>query len=255
MLLSSNIIDYERILDKNKEHVIPVAEVKSFEEYKKLAGDSEQAEIEQYTAIADAILSKAKAEAEEIKNKGIEESRDAYKKAYDEAYEKGLSEGRKKGHDDAYNDTFVKGNMEIENLKSLAQQNASNIIKSAKYEVEEYFKSKEKEIKKLALEMAQHVLKERVSESDGLNNMIYEAINLSKNTKTIIIKCNKKHSESVKAALKDWKRTLPYHGEFFVIDDGYVEEDSAIVERDNGKVKVSIKGALQNIKEVLFKTE
>ncbi|AAK80118.1 flagellar assembly protein FliH [Clostridium acetobutylicum] len=246
MQLFSNIINNDRVLDEKKKQVITVANFKV-----ERTSKGERAESESYNVIGEAIIKKARHEAEYIKNKALEESREFYKKAYDE----GLEEGRKKGYEDAYNETVVKGNMEIENLKSLAEQNVANMIKSAKFEVQEYFNDMEAKIKSLSIEIAQHILKERIKEADGIDNMIYEALEICKKSKTIIIKCSSNHSEGIRKSLDNWKSTLPYRGDFFVVDDGYMDEGSAIIESDSGKVKVSIDDALEKIKEVLLKTE
>ncbi|MCR3757825.1 FliH/SctL family protein [Clostridium felsineum] len=248
MQLSSNIINNNRVLDEKKKHVITVADIKPFIAEKV---SSEDSEIESYSSIGDAIIKKARYEAECIKNKALEESREFYKKAYDE----GLEDGKKRGYEDAYNETVVKGKNEIDNLKSLAEQNVANMVRSAKFEVEEYFKDMERKIKSLSIEIASHIMKERAKDVDGIDNMIYEALDICKKSKSIIIKCSSNHAKGVKESLDNWKSTLPYRGDFFVIEDGYVDEESAVIESDSGKVKVSIDDALEKIKEVVFKTE
>lgn len=252
MQLSSKVINNGRVIDENKKHVIPIVSPTDYEEHK---NEKSRAELDSYNVIGESIIKKARDEANAIKNKAMEESRDLYKKANEEGFEEGLEEGKKKGYEDAYNDTVMKGKIEVENFKSLAEQNASNMIKSAKFEVEQYMKSKEEEIKKLAIEVAQHILKERVNGTDGLNNMIYEALDIVKKSKSIVIKCSKNHSDSIKESLQKWRSTLPYRGDFFVIDDGYADEGSAVIESDSGKVKVSIDDALEKIKEIILKTE
>lgn len=255
MLLSSNVISNGRVIDKNKEHVIPIVSPEDYERYQALRDEKDKTDLESYNVIGGSIVKKARDEAAAVKNAAMEESRELYKKAHDEGFEKGIEEGKKKGYEDAYNDTVVKEKVEVENFKSLAQQNVSNMIKSAEFEVKQYMKDKEEEIKKLSIEIAQHILKERVKESDGLNSMVYDALDIVKKNKSIIIKCSKNHSDSIRQSLENWKSTLPYRGDFFVIDDEYTDEGSAIIESDSGKVKVSIDDALKNIKKVIFKTE
>lgn len=255
MLLSSNIISNGRVIDENKKHVIPIVSPEDYERYQALKDQKDKADLESYNVIGETVVKKARDQAAAIKDAAMEESRELYKKAHDEGFQIGIEEGKKKGYDDAYNETVVNGKMEVENFKSLAQQNVSNMIKSAEFEVKKYMQDKEEEIKKLSIEIAQHILKERVKEADGLNSMIYEALDIVKKNKSIIIKCSKNHSGSIKQSLESWKCTLPYRGDFFVIDDEYVDEGSAVIESDSGKVKVSIDDALQNIKKVILKTE
>lgn len=254
MLLSSKVINNLRVVEQEKHHVITIENIKipSKEEKTNLEKSSE---YEQYENIAAAIIKKAQLEAEHIRNAAIEDSRIIEENAYKEAYEKGLNDGRKKGYDDAYNETIVNGKMEIENLKSLAGQNASNIVRSARYECEKYYESKELEIKKLIVEVASKVLKERVKRSDAIDNMVGEAIKLSKNAKTIIVKCNENYVESIKSNISTWKNEIPFNGEIFVIEDNEREDGSAVIEKDNGKIEVNVESAMDKIKEIIFKAE
>lgn len=254
MLLSSKVINNLRVVEQEKHHVITIENIKipSKEEKPNL---EKSFDYQQYENIAAAIIKKAQLEAEHIRNAAIEDSRIIEENAYKEAYEKGLNEGRKKGYDDAYNETIVNGKMEIENLKSLAGQNASNIVRSARYECEKYYESKELEIKKLIVEVASKVLKERVKRSDAIDNMVGEAIKLSKNAKTIIVKCNKNYVDSIKGNISTWKNEIPFNGEIFVIEDNEREDGSALIEKDNGKIEVNVDSAMNKIKEIIFKAE
>lgn len=257
MLLSSKVIDNLRVVQQEKHHVINVEDIKVPDKCGKSdeINSEKKFEYEQYENIAASIIKKAQIEAESIRKAAIDDSRIIEENAYKEAYEKGLDEGRKKGYNDAYNETVVKGKIEIENLKSLAQQNASNIVKSAKYECQKYYESKEIEIKRLIIEVASKVLKERVKRSDAIDNMVGEAIKLSKNAKTIIIKCNENYAESIRNNISTWKNELPYNGEIFVIEDNEKDDGCAVIEKDNGKIKVSVDDAMSKIKEIILKSE
>lgn len=258
MQSSSRVIYSDRVSKNGKEHVVSIDETRVNGILEDEKADSVE-EYNQYENIGASIIKNAKIEAEAIRKRAIDDSRaleeKAYKDAYEKAYNEGLEKGNQKGYEDAYNETVQKGKIEAENLKSLAKQNASNIVKSAVYEANKYFESKEEEIKKLSLEIASHILKERVKDNDGINNMVLEAIKLSKNTKSIIIKCSEVHIEAIREASEKWKRELPYNGDIFVIADTDLDEGTAVVEKDNGKVVVSIDEAFTKIKQILFKKE
>ncbi|MFL0251633.1 flagellar assembly protein FliH [Clostridium neuense] len=254
MLLSSRVIDNLRVVQQEKHHVIAIEDIKVPKKDDKSEVEK-KVEYEQYENIAASIIKQAKLEAESIRKAAIDDSRIIEENAYKEAYEKGINEGRKKGYEDAYNETVVTGKMEIENLKSLAQQNASNIVKSARYECEKYYESKELEIKKLVIEVASKVVKERIKDSDAIDGMVCEAIRLSKNAKTIIIKCNANYVESIKSNVSTWKNELPYNGEIFVIEDNEREDGCAVIEKDNGKIEVNAQNAIDKIKEIILKSE
>lgn len=257
MLLSSRVIDNLRVVQQDKHQVIAVEDIKipEKEEKSSIKNAEKRFQYEQYENIATSIIKQAKLEAENIRKAAIDDSRIIEENAYKEAYERGLNEGRKKGYENAYNETVVKGKMEIENLKSLAQQNASNIVKSARYECEKYYESKEIQIKRLIVEIASKVIKERIKRSDAIDNMVYEAIKLSKDAKTIIVKCNDKYVKNVKNNISTWKNELPYNGEIFVIEDNERNDGSAVIEKDNGKVEVNADDAIDKIKEIILKSE
>ncbi|WP_242949491.1 hypothetical protein [Clostridium pasteurianum] len=83
--------------------------------------------------------------------------------------------------------------------------------------------------------------------------MIYDAVNESKNSTLIIIKCSKLHTASLTEAVELWKKQIPLKGEIFVIEDNSVSDGSTIIEKDNGKIEIGIDIGLENIKEEVMK--
>jgi flagellar assembly protein FliH len=215
MLLSSSVIKNTKISEQGNKDIITDSSVElkqqSLKDMEEILKENGNDIFEGVGKIANAIIENAKRTAEALREKSIEEA----EKIQKDAYEKGFQEGYNK----AYEETVIKGTSEIENYKSLAEANASNLIASSKINYEKYIVEKQVEIKKLALSIAGHVLKREALNEDGISEMIYSAVEASKNSELIIIKCNRVHHKSISEATSLWKKNLPLSGEIFVIED------------------------------------
>lgn len=253
MLSSSSVIKNTEISKNGNKQIITTGNMdikpqSSFEmgDMLKQSGDGV---FESVDKIANAFIENAKSTAENLKNLAIEEAKDVEKKAFD----KGFDEGKQAGFNKAYEETVVKGKVEVENFKSLAEQNASNLMIVAKAKYEKYIIDQEESIKKLAISIAGHILNREVKDETGINDMIYAAVEKSKNCELIIIKCNELHYNAVTEAVELWKNNLPLYGKIFIIKDDILSDDTAIIEKNNGKIEVGINIGLDKIKEELLK--
>jgi flagellar assembly protein FliH len=252
MLLSSSVIKNTKISEQGNKEIVTDSSVElkqqSLEDMEEILKENGNDIFEGVDKIASAIIENARRTAEALREKSIEEA----EKIQKDAYEQGFQEGKQEGYNKAYEETVIKGTREIENYKSLAEAKASNLIASAKLNYEKYIVEKQAEIKKLALSIARHVLKRQALNEDGISEMIYSAVEASKNSELIIIKCNSVHHKSISEATSLWKKNLPLSGEIFVIEDNYVDEGSALIEKSNGKIKVGVEIGLEKIKEELL---
>lgn len=253
MLSSSSVIKNSKVIHQGNKEIVTDSSIEdkkqSISDIENILKENSKELFDGVDKIANAIIENAKSQAEALKKNAFEEAKKIQKEAYEEAYKKGHEEGYKK----AYEETFVKGKMEVDNYKSLAENNASNLMYSAKYNYEKYLKEKQESIKELALTIAEHILKREVKNEDGVNDMIYNVLEESKNNELIIVKCSKIHYKAVSEAAVQWKNTLPLRGELTVIEDSFLEDGSAIVEKNNGKVKVGIDIGFNKIVKELLK--
>jgi hypothetical protein len=190
------------------------------------------------------ILSAAYSEAEKL-------SKEAYEKAYQEGSQNGYNDGFNKAYEEGYKSNLDKALQEAEIIKN----NADNVLKTCIEEKERYFKEKENEIKDLIINSVESILKREVRDADGLNNIIFEALSKVKNTKTFIIKSNQIHCEEFKSKIDLWKEQLPFKGDIFIIPDESIEEGSAVIERENGKIEVGVNIALEKVREIFNSVE
>ena len=200
-------------------------------------------ESENYNNLVKSMLENARKRSEEIIFQAQKDAENFKEKSYSEGYEKGL----KDGFDKAYNETVVVESRRAEEIKKSAEK----ILFNAKLEYESYLKEKTEEIKLLSITIAENVLMREVRDKNGINEMILNALEDSKNAETFIIKCNSQHGEEIKENLMSWKASLSFKGDIFVVMDDSISIGRAIIEKNNGKIEVGIEAGLSKIKELL----
>ena len=211
--------------------------------------------FDSYENLARTMLENSRKQGEDILSKAYEEAEKIESEAYPNAYKKGYEEGKEKGYNDAY-ETAYKSNLEKaekegQSLIKEAQKTSEDIVKDAKEEYAKYLEDKKEELKKLVENIVGNILKREIKDSDSLNNMIIEAINEEKNSKTIIIRCRSLYKEEITSSISSWREKNVFKGDVFVIADDSLEEGSAIIEKDNGKIVISMEFVLEKVKEIL----
>ena len=200
-------------------------------------------ESQNYNNLIESMLENARRRSEEIIFQSQKDAENFKEKSYSEGYEKGLKEG----FDKAYNDTVVVESQRAEEIK----KSADKILFNAKLEYESYLKEKTEEIKSLSISIAENILMREVGSKNGINEMILNALEDSKNAETFIIKCNPQHVEEIKENLMSWRAKLSFKGDIFVLMDDSISTGKAIIEKNNGKIEVGIEAGLSKIKELL----
>lgn len=199
------------------------------------------------------IVEKAKRDRDELLRKTYEEVEAIRSNAYNEAYNMGYEEGKTSGYDDGYKEAYDNN---IEKAKSEADsilENANNILLSAKTQYESYLKEKKEEILDLSLYIAQLALNKEILRDDAMDEVIFNALEQSAKAKTYIVKCSEEYIDHINENILSWKEKLALNNcEVFVIKDNSLEKGNAVIEKDNGKIKVGIDIALENIKKELF---
>ncbi|SFA74647.1 hypothetical protein [Clostridium frigidicarnis] len=199
------------------------------------------------------IIEKAKRDRDELLRKTYEEVETIRSDAYNEAYNMGYEEGKTSGYDDGYKEAYDKN---IEKAKEEAGsiiENANNILLSAKAQYENYLKEKKEEILDLSLYIAQLALNKEILRDDAMDEVIFNALEESAKAKTYIIKCSEEYIDHINENVILWKEKLALNNcEVFIIKDNSLEKGNAVIEKNNGKIKVGIDVALENIKKELF---
>ncbi|WP_298837139.1 FliH/SctL family protein [Clostridium sp.] len=206
----------------------------------------QNANMESYEKIASNILENARNESEKITSKAFIDAAEAKTCAIKE----GMEQGSKEGYENAYNDAISGAMDEAAKVKA----KADSILIAAKSEYDEYLVEKEKHIKDLIVSIAESILKKEVKEPDAINEMIFNTLKEERNVKLYIIKTNSSHFPMIKSQIENWKSKIAFQGDIFVIEDNFLEDGTAVIEKETGKSIVSISYGIEKIKE-LFKEE
>jgi flagellar assembly protein FliH len=207
--------------------------------------------IDSYENLAKAMVESARKEREEILLSANIEAERASKEAYEKAYQEGHNAGFNKAYEDGYKNNLDRALQEAEIIKN----NADNILKTCLEEKERYVREKENEIKALIVNCVENILKKEVKDKESLNNIVFDSLSKIKNTKAFIIKSNQIYCEEFKSKVDLWKEQLPFKGDIFIIPDESIEEGSAIIEMDTGKIVIGAGIALEKIQEIMSSVE
>ncbi|MHC6179372.1 FliH/SctL family protein [Clostridium sp. JNZ X4-2] len=216
--------------------------------------DSSNSSMGDYENLIQTMMEGAAKEREKILSKASIEAREIQEKVYNSASKKGYEDGIKSGHDEgfkrAYDEGYVKNvekaKIEGEDIKNKADA----ILKASVEEKNRYLLEKEDEIKKFIIDAVENILKREIKDKSSLNNMVFNALSQVKNSKTFIIKSRKKYCDEFREQANIWKEQLPFKGDIFIIPDETIEEGNVIIERDNGKVILSVDIAVKKLKDI-----
>jgi len=201
--------------------------------------ESNIANIKSYENIASNILENARRSSESIISKAYVDAAQAKTQAYKE----GLEEGSKQGYEKAYNEAMEDADK--------VRAKADSILTRAKNEYDAYLVDKENHIKELIVNIAESILKKEVKQADALNEMIFNSLKTERNVKLYIIKINSSHFNMVKSQVEDFKSKLAFQGDIFVIEDDFLDDGTAVIEKETGKNILSIAYGIEKIIEVL----
>ncbi|MGK0466293.1 hypothetical protein [Clostridium sp.] len=200
------------------------------------------ANMESYENIASNMLESARRESEIIISKAYIDAA----KAKAEAFKEGLESGSREGYATAYKDAND-GAMEAADA---VRADADFILTQAQHQYSEYLVEKEKHIKDLIVNIAENILKKEVKEMDALNEMIFSTIKTERNVKSYVIKTNSTHFTTIKDEIQNFKNRLAFQGDIFVIEDSFLDDGTAVIEKETGKSIVSISYGIEKIIEV-----
>lgn len=234
-----------------------------FEEVKKVAVNENnelavRTFVSSYESLSKSMVENARKQCREMLIKTYEEIDDAEKKAeeertrkaaeaYEEAFNNGYKEGKEKGYEEAYTKNLAAANAEIE----IMMNNANNILFQSRKEYDNYLEEKEQQIKDVIFDICRNVLKREVKDTDGLNSMIYDAISEIKGCSSFIIRCHPIHEAGIKEKVEAWKLQLGFRGDIFVLGDESVDEGTAVINMDSGKIITGVDLALTKISEII----
>lgn len=209
---------------------------------------SEDIPGENYDETVKRLLEDAARQSEAIVAEAMEKARSIQQQAYDEAYNAGYEQGQQKGYSDGYEAALQHSKAECDGIILQAENTLRNALK----EYENYLDGKKDEVINLSINIARHILKRDVSSLNGIDEMIVEALENSRNAESIIIRTNSIYIENIKASLFSWKERFAIKAEVFVVADEQIDQGCAIIDKNNGKIRIDIDEALENIKNSIL---
>jgi flagellar assembly protein FliH len=256
MQLSYNVIKNSEVISQGNKEIVTDLEIlkkSSLNKSSSVNNDSSNENI--VYNLVDDIISAAKEEAENIAREANlnydrliaaanENVQDIEKRAYEDGYEAGLTTGYNEG----YEKSLTEATKEAETIINTAK----SVLFNAKLEYQEYLKEKKDDILMLAINMAEVVIKRELSSTEGLNGLLQEALSISKNSETFIIKTSNVYVEELKAKVELWRNTLGLKGEIFILADETVGECNAVIEKNNGKIEIGLKAGMDGIRHALL---
>lgn len=252
MLSSYKVIKSNSVISNGNIDINTEYSPNSHNDNKKELGEKNAKDfIESYEVLARTMLENARRQSDEI----LASAYDDASRVEQEAYNKGLRQGYEEGHqqgiadaDNYYQDVKAKAEYEIE----IMNKNAEELLLQCKNEYLNYLEEKKGEIKSLILCISESILKKEVKDKDSIDSMIIEAIEMVSKSKTIIVKCRDQYVESLNEKIEAWKHQSVFRGEVFVVSDDNLEEGNAVIQSDKGKITVSIKDAIEKVREIII---
>ncbi|MGG7176580.1 FliH/SctL family protein [Clostridium paraputrificum] len=255
MQSSYNLIKKDRALSGDLKKIsTEYNKVESYESIDEVVEESgitlEEAQnyIKNYENIGRNILAEAQAKRDSFMVEAITKAEAMEKEAYEKGYEQGVENGYSDGKKEAL-DKYIP---QAENQYNNILMKAEKILKGAEKNYEEYLESKKQEIIKLSISIAEKILAREINKESGINELVDEALKLSKGEENVIIKCNPIHENELKKQINMWKTSYNISGEIFILSSENIAAGNAIIEKSSGMIKVGIDVGLEKVKEAIL---
>lgn len=264
MILLSNIIKAEFVIVDNK-FKIHANPIKQEQTESKAISTPREIMYETYNQ-REIILREAKEEAVKIVNTAKKDAQieinECKKKSYEDGYNTGREIGKNKGYNEGYNEGYDLGKInaleEIKKHNEARLNELTEMLEIIEEEKEELILKYEKGLSKLAIDIAEKIIRQKIDESSKvISDIIKNAIKDYRNAEWVKVYISgKDEAISVQAdreLLKELNK-ITNEVKFEVSED--LEEGSIIVETPESLVDASINTQLKNLKEmVLSKNE
>lgn len=204
--------------------------------------------LKRYEDIGQRILQDASNEKQAIILRTQMEAQAAEKKAYKEGYEQGLQNGYEDGYKKAYEETIEKAKVEAAEIIGKAEL----LLGSAHENYSKYLNDKKSEVIRLALEIAESIVRKELSQAESMNSIVEEAFKISKGEDNVILRVNSTHAEELKSQSERWKISYGIKNDIFILTDDSMEPGNAILEKPSGMVNVGVDIGMKQIEKAIF---
>jgi len=256
MILLSSIIKAEYVVFDNNNN--SKVKIKKLEQTQPKVISTPRDDLYEIYNQREVILKEAREEAIRIlcaaKRNAQIEIADLKKRGYDDGY----NAGKEIGHNKGFTQGYEEGKVNV--LQKLAEQNKvkleelANMFEKVEEEKEEIILKYEKGLSKLAIDIAEKIIKQKIdSKSNVISSIIKNVIKDYRNIEWIKIYISSKDDVISVQADKDLLNELNSISKdvkFEVTEE--LEEGSAVVETTDSIVDASIRTQLHNLKEMVL---
>lgn len=194
------------------------------------------------------ILAQAESDKQKILDDAKKLSLDIEKTAYEEGYSQGLKNGHEDGYKDAYEKAMQEATLEFESKI----KEATDILLSSKSFILDLATTNKNEIINLAITIAEKALLKEVEDKAALDNIFCNALTEMKDRKSLVVKVNPTHKESIEKKVSSLKNELSLTDDIHVMGLSSVDEGNILIESENGTIAAGLDVALENIKAELL---
>ncbi|MGO1044382.1 FliH/SctL family protein [Clostridioides difficile] len=200
----------------------------------------------------DEVIKEAIESAEIKKNEILEKAKINAQNIEKQAYEKGYRQGQKNGYEDGYKESYDEYTQKAKDESDFIKNQANLILLQANDKMTEYIKEKNKEIVRLAINMASSALKKHFEDEESMSDLLRQIIQDYEGSSSFIVKCNSFYKENIEKEFELLKKETSLKSNVFVIADDSIDKGNAIIQKENGRIIVGIDCAIEKLKEELL---
>lgn len=240
MLLSSNIIKYENSNESGKKSIITKEVNDTYNYLNNNEKYNQYEDLYNTNILAEKIIEDARLKNKEILQTATSAAKDIEESAYADGFQKGETEGYNAGIEKGYQEGVNSSESIVEEILLKANQNADDILASARIAFDDYMKLKKEEIKELIIEISEKTFKTKLEDFEVVDFYIKEILEKTRNSKMIIFKTNSTFYNEILENINQWKIIVPHYTEMFVVLDNSIEGSKVVIEKENGKVVIDM---------------
>jgi len=254
MILLSNIIKAEYVIfdDKNINYI------KKAEPAEQKAITTPREDLYEIYNQREIILKEANEEALKIINTAKRNAQieiaECKKRGYEEGYNAGMEIGKNKGHAEGYEIGKIKISEELNKKYKAKEYEITTMLEEIENRKENIISKFEKGLSKLAIDIAEKIIRHKIELQDNLVSKIIESVIKDyRNEEWVKVYISSKDdAKSIKADKELIQNLNKISNDVKIEVSEELEEGSAIVETPEGIVDASIVTQLNNLKEMVL---
>ncbi len=193
---------------------------------------------------AEILILEAQQQAQAIAAE-IQSDRDQWEKQEKMMY---IEQAQKEGYQQGVEDGIQKGYNEIADEISFAKE----VVESSKKDYRQHIESSETVILDLALKVAEKIIGSEIEKDDAsFLSIVKKAIKEAREYREVQLHIHPVHYQSILSLKQELIAIFPKDTELYIFPDDELEENSCVIESENGRIDASVDSQLHVIKTKL----